>query len=122
MGAITDHMKKNAKKTPGSAHLNFTMAGLVGIGGVVGFVKAKSVPSLVAGIGVASLFGASGWLIKEGQNTNGHGLASVTSVALVAGMLPRALQSRPVPVLVSLLGVGSLIYNAKKTMDWMDSE
>jgi len=43
----------------GSAHVNYTMAGLLAVGGVAGFAKAKSVPSLVAGLAVGSLFALS---------------------------------------------------------------
>lgn len=35
------------------------MAGLLAVGGVAGFAKAKSVPSLVAGLAVGSLFAFS---------------------------------------------------------------
>ena len=123
MGAISDFTRDNATKTktPGSAHLNLTMGGLVGLGGIMGYIKAKSVPSLVAGVGVGALFAGSGYLIKEGQNTNGHGLASITSLALIGGMAPRAMKGGMAAGVVAL-GVGSLVYNAKKTMDWMGSE
>ena len=72
-------------------------------------------------VGVGALFAGSGYLIKEGQNTNGHGLASITSLALIGGMAPRALKGGMAAGVVAL-GVGSLVYNAKKTLDWMDSE
>ena len=37
---------------PGSAHLNYTVGTLVAMGGAVGYVQKRSVPSLVAGVGI----------------------------------------------------------------------
>ena len=111
-------------KAPGSAHLSFTMAGVCAGGGVAGYVKAKSVPSAVAGIATGALFLGSGMLIKQGNNTKGHALGLLTSAALVGAMAPRAMKTGKImPTgLVALLGVGSAAYHAKKTMDWWDSE
>ena len=113
-----------SSRPTGSAHLSFTMAGLVGLGGVAGFAKARSVPSLVAGLGCATLFAGSGVLINQGSHTKGHALALGTSVALAAGMGPRALKSGKImPAgLVATLGVLSGLYHAKKTNEWWDSE
>lgn len=112
-------------RAPGSAHLSFTMAGVCGGGGVAGYAKARSVPSLVAGLACGGLFLGSGLLIKQGENVKGHGLALLTSSALVGAVAPRALQTNAkfMPAgLVALLGAGSAAYHAKKTMDWWDSE
>ncbi len=109
---------------PGSAHLSFTMAGLVGAGGVAGFAKARSVPSLAAGLGCAAVFAASGVLINQGRNTQGHMLALGTSAGLAAAMGPRALKSgKFMPAgMVAALGLVSGLYHAKKTVEWWDSE
>ena len=37
---------------PGSSHLNYTVGALVAVGGAFGYAQRKSVPSLVAGIGI----------------------------------------------------------------------
>ena len=123
MGAISDHAASNAKPLPGSAHLNFTMAGLMGVGGFAGYFKAKSMPSLIAGVACCSLYGGAGYLIKEGDNTNGHGVASLASLALVGGMGPRAVKGGGAPALITtVLGLVAGAYNSKKCFDWYDSE
>eukprot|EP00971_Amphidinium_carterae_P269869 5354015-Amphidinium_carterae.1 len=43
----------------GAAHLNLTLGGLLSVGGVVGYLKAGSIPSLVGGLGCGSLMAAS---------------------------------------------------------------
>jgi uncharacterized membrane protein (UPF0136 family) len=113
-----------SSRAPGSAHLSFTMAGVCGGGGVAGYVKARSVPSLVAGLACGGLFLGSGLLIKQGENVKGHSAALLTSSALFGAMAPRALRTKKLmPAgLVALLGAGSAAYHAKKTMDWWDSE
>ena len=48
----------------GSSHLSFTMAALVSAGGIAGFAKAKSIPSLSAGLFFGGLFVGAGYLIN----------------------------------------------------------
>ena len=52
------------QRPTGSSHLAFGMAALVAAGGTTGFAKTGSVPSLVAGLGIAALFGAGGQQIN----------------------------------------------------------
>ena len=63
-------------------------------------------------------------IIKQGENVKGHGLALLTSSALVGGMAPRALKTgKLMPAgLLAILGAGSAAYHAKKTLEWWDSE
>lgn len=46
---LARHYNLAEKMPTGSAHLNFTLAGLVAAGGVFGYVKARSMPSVSAG-------------------------------------------------------------------------
>jgi hypothetical protein len=52
------------ERPTGSSHLAFGMAALVAAGGATGYAKTGSVPSLVAGLGIAALFGAGGQQIN----------------------------------------------------------
>lgn len=68
----------------GSSHAAFTMAALCAAGGVAGYHKTGSVPSLVAGLGIAALFGAGGSQINAswGGGPGNEQLASVGTAAL----------------------------------------
>lgn len=48
------------ERPTGSSHAAFTMAALCAAGGVAGYAKSGSTASLVAGLGVAALYGAGG--------------------------------------------------------------
>ncbi|KAJ3311287.1 hypothetical protein HDU76_003161 [Blyttiomyces sp. JEL0837] len=88
------------------------------IGGVMGYVKGKSLPSLVAGLTFASLYAYSGYLIKTNANY-GAELAVGTSALLLLAMGPKALRARkPVPVTMSIIGLlGASYYGMKMYQD-----
>jgi hypothetical protein len=60
---------------PGSAHLNFSLGGLVMLGDTMGYFKKDSTMSLVAGLGFGGLLVGSGILITQGESYQGHVLA-----------------------------------------------
>lgn len=106
----------------GEAHLSFTMGGLLAAGGIAGYVKGKSVPSLVAGCCFGTGFVISGWLIRQNDAKRGHMLNLGLSSALLAAMLPRAIKTKaPIPVGVSTLGAVAAGYSGIKTIEWWDS-
>ena len=96
----------------GSAHLAFTMGALMAGGGLAGYVKAKSVPSLAGGVGSAALFIAAGMLIHRGDDLQGHQLALGTSALLATGMGFRAVSSgKFMPAgMIAALGAASAAY------------
>ncbi|KAJ3117981.1 hypothetical protein HK100_000703 [Physocladia obscura] len=95
-------------------HLANTLAAVCGVGGIVGYAKGKSVPSLVAGIGFGALYATSGYLIKKNADY-GVELALGSSLVLVGATGPRALRTRKnVPVLMATLGFLGSGYYAKK--------
>jgi uncharacterized membrane protein (UPF0136 family) len=63
-----------------SHHINATMGSLMIAGGVFAFFKKGSLPSLVGGGLVGSLFLLSSYMIKEGQYKNGHLFGSFVSL------------------------------------------
>ena len=52
----------------GSAHACLTMGILLVGGGVAGYIEAKSKPSLIAGLGLGTLFIISGVLVQQGDD------------------------------------------------------
>ncbi|NXQ10613.1 TM14C protein, partial [Peucedramus taeniatus] len=91
--------------------LGFGYAALVASGGIIGYAKAGSVPSLAAGLFFGSLAGLGGYHIS--QNPNNIWVSLITSGTLTAVMGTRFYYSRkfmPAGLIagVSLLMVGRL--------------
>lgn len=109
------------ERPTGSSHMAFTMAALVAAGGASGYAKSGSVPSLVAGLGIAALFGAGGWQINSGRPDVGHPLSLAASLALLGAMAPRFAKTRKVwPAgVMSLAGAASAVYQGLKTREWL---
>lgn len=53
------------ERPTGSSHMSYSLALLVGATGMAGYAKTKSVPSLVAGLGIASAYLAGAVLINK---------------------------------------------------------
>ena len=109
-------------KPTGSSHLNFTLAAVLAGGGLAGYFKAKSLPSLIAGIGLSALYAGSGVLINRGQCAKGHASAVVPSVVLMGAMGQKAVKSggKPMPTTLAVVGALAAIYNVKKYLDWKE--
>jgi len=107
-------------QTPGSAHLNFTLGALVAAGGVAGYVRSRSSPSLIAGLALGALYGASGYLISQGQAENGHLLGAATSGLLTLAMGNRFRKTRSLmPAgLLTGLGLAGAVYNSSKFAEY----
>ena len=109
-------------KPTGSSHLNFTLAGVLCAGGLAGYVKAKSMPSLIAGFGLGALYAGSGVLINRGKSAKGHASAIVPSVVLTAAMGQKAIKSgfKPMPSALAVVGALATLYNGKKYLEWRE--
>lgn len=91
------------------------------IGGAIGYMKKGSKVSLVAGLGIGSLFLGSGYLIaKTDRVFEGHALATATATVLTAAMGQRFLTSyKFMPAgLLTVLGIVALGYNGNKALEW----
>ena len=105
--------------------MNFSLGGLFLLGGVMGFAKKRSVPSLAAGVTCGSLLVGSGILISKNESFQGHALASGVTAAAAGAMGVRFVKTgKFMPAgLVASLGAVGFAYNAKKALEWWpDSE
>jgi uncharacterized membrane protein (UPF0136 family) len=105
---------------PGSVHLNSALGGLTAIGGVMGYLKKGSVPSLMAGSVCGALLIGSGILItNKNESFQGHALASGVTGAMTIGMGQRFITNgKFMPAgLVATLGAAGLAYNIRKTIE-----
>lgn len=68
-----------------------SQAAISSIGGVIGYVKKGSKPSLIAGVVCGGIYAFSGYLINS-NNEQGHDIAAVTSVLLAAVMGARVIK------------------------------
>ncbi|KAJ1501419.1 hypothetical protein HMI54_015025 [Coelomomyces lativittatus] len=91
--------------------LAYALSGLCVTGGTMGYLRKKSVPSLIAGVSLGSLYGVSGYFLQNG-NEVGSGMALCTSLLLLCSMLPKAIKTKaPVPMAMSTFGlVGTFYY------------
>ncbi|EGW34168.1 uncharacterized protein SPAPADRAFT_59605 [Spathaspora passalidarum NRRL Y-27907] len=104
----------------GMDHPAFTLAGLTAIGGIMGYARKGSVPSLVAGITFSALYGTAGYLLKQNADY-GLELALGTSAVLLVAGLARSIPTsfkKPLPVVLVALGGASTAYYAKRYNDF----
>ncbi|KAK0657191.1 transmembrane proteins 14C-domain-containing protein [Cercophora newfieldiana] len=86
----------------------YILAALTATGGIIGFAKTGSKPSIIAGVSVGALYGLGGLQL---QNAGPYGveLALLASAVLGGSSIPRAIRGRkPVPVVLSLIATYGL--------------
>lgn len=97
-------------------HPAFTLSGLCAVGGIMGYARKGSIPSLVAGTTFAVIYGAAGYLLKQNADY-GLELALGASTTLLAAGIGRSIPTKfrkPVPLVLLGLGGLSSAYYAKK--------
>ncbi|KAJ1306693.1 hypothetical protein OPQ81_007685 [Rhizoctonia solani] len=99
-----------------SAHPALTMALLCSVGGITGFLRTRSVPSLVAGVGVGAMYGYAGYQIQRGGNY-GYETALAASIILFLSSVPRA-RKGPVPLTLAITGAAAAAYYGKVVYDF----
>ncbi|KAF7770471.1 hypothetical protein Agabi119p4_6445 [Agaricus bisporus var. burnettii] len=91
-----------------SAYPAYIMSGLCITGGISGFVRRGSIPSMVAGVGVGLLYLWSADTIRRGA-TGGLEGALVASALLLISSLPRVTKG-PVPMILSVTSASTALY------------
>ncbi|GJJ11117.1 hypothetical protein Clacol_005348 [Clathrus columnatus] len=94
-----------------SAYPAYAVGTLCVVGGVTGFVRTRSIPSLVAGVAVGSLYLWSASRIRSGTN-NGIEGALAASALLLLSSLPRAAKG-PIPLALTVASASAGAYYGK---------
>ncbi|KAG7664297.1 uncharacterized protein J8A68_002155 [[Candida] subhashii] len=104
----------------GMDHPALTLSGLCAVGGIMGYTKKGSFPSLVAGLTFSAIYGTAGYLLRQNADY-GLELALGASTVLFATGLARAIPvnfKKPVPNVLFVLGGVSAGYYLKKYNDF----
>ncbi|KAH7188659.1 transmembrane proteins 14C-domain-containing protein [Fusarium flagelliforme] len=86
----------------------YIMGAVVAGGGIMGYAKSGSIPSIVAGCTVGLLYALGGYRIQN-EEPYGVELGLLASIILGGSAFPRALRLRkPVPILLSVISAFGL--------------
>ncbi|KAI9680034.1 MAG: hypothetical protein M1817_005050 [Caeruleum heppii] len=90
----------------------FTPAYILGLltagGGITGYIRTGSIPSIAAGVTVGALYGLGGYRMQNRQ-PYGVELALLASVILAGSSIPRAIRTqKPLPIGLSGLALFGL--------------
>ncbi|KAF8518984.1 transmembrane proteins 14C-domain-containing protein [Hysterangium stoloniferum] len=94
-----------------SAYPAYLVGTLCIVGGVTGFARTRSIPSIVAGVGVGALYLWSANRIRKGSNNGVEGAIAASAVLLLSS-LPRASKG-PIPAMLTVASASAGAYYGK---------
>ncbi|KAH3914473.1 hypothetical protein HBI56_094450 [Parastagonospora nodorum] len=104
------------------ANIALILGALTAGGGITGYVRTGSLPSVIAGVTVGALYIIGGLRISN-RSTYGTELALLASVILAGSSIPRAIKSgKPLPIGLSVLATfglwtfGNAFVNRQRTV------
>ncbi|KAM5351710.1 hypothetical protein ACJ41O_004433 [Fusarium nematophilum] len=87
----------------------FILGAVTAAGGIMGYARTRSTPSIIAGCAVGLLYGLGGYRIQNEQ-PYGVELGLLASIVLGGSAFPRAIRLRkPVPILLSIISAFGLV-------------
>ncbi|KAJ3019041.1 hypothetical protein NUW54_g187 [Trametes sanguinea] len=95
-----------------SAYPAFVMGTLCIVGGLTGFARTRSIPSLVAGVGVGALYLWSADSLRKGTANGLEAALGERVCAFVLSSAPRAAKG-PVPAVLTVTSAASAYYYGK---------
>ncbi|OTA67323.1 hypothetical protein K449DRAFT_390034 [Hypoxylon sp. EC38] len=101
-------------------HPSFTLAALLAVGGTGGYIRTRSTPSLIAGLGLGASYAYAGYLIK-GNKDYGTELALGNSIFLLGSAIPRVIKTKgraPAPLGLFAVGALATFYYQKKVREF----
>lgn len=86
----------------------------------MGYVKAKSVPSLIGGLTFAGAYAATGYIIQTRDAFTGHSVGCAASVVLMTMMGMRLMRTKKMMPAGMLTAAGALgtAYHGYKAKQW----
>ncbi|KIJ55665.1 hypothetical protein M422DRAFT_41596 [Sphaerobolus stellatus SS14] len=99
-----------------SAYPAYLVGSLCIVGGITGFARTRSIPSIVAGVGVGALYLWSADRIRKGTN-NGIEGALAASAVLFLSSIPRASKG-PIPAVLTVASASAGAYYGNAWYSW----
>ena len=94
--------------TPPTTNSALSLSVLTSLGGVIGYARTGSVPSIAAGLSVGAIYLASYYRL-QGRQSYGEELGLLASVVLGGSSVPRAIKTKKmVPIGLSVVAVYGL--------------